>query len=130
MSSVNNTNDINEIVKAAAIDGHISCTRAIELSNETGFTPAEIGSAMNDNKIRITHCQLGLFGHAGKKPVKPAETVDKKIEDSIKSNLDNGRISCKMVWQIADEMRIKRFDMACACEKMNIRINKCQLGAF
>lgn len=122
--------DINTTVTSAARDGRISCVRAFELSAETGYKPEQLGAAMDENKIKITLCQLGLFGHGGNKAVKPAETVDKKIEDLIKSRLNDGKISCDAVWCIADEMKMKKFDIACACEKMKIRINRCRLGAF
>ena len=130
MTSANNKSDISEIVRAAAIDGHITCARGLELSGETGYTPAEIGDAMDDNKIRITLCQLGLFGYDGGKKIKPSDVANKNVEDAINAGLVDGKISCDAIWRIAEELRIKKFDVACACEKIKIRINKCQLGAF
>ena len=122
--------NINETVVSAATDGGITCARAIELSRQGGFTSLEVGAAMDDNKIRIRQGQLGLFGHGGNKAVKPAENVDARVSGMINARLENGRIPCLAVWDIADELKIKRFDIACACEKLGIRISRCQLGAF
>jgi hypothetical protein len=42
----------------------------------------------------------------------------------------DGRISCLECWTIAKKLKIKRLDMGSACEKKNIKIKPCQLGAF
>ncbi len=130
MTSAHKTGDINQIVKAAAKDGRISCARGFELSRETGFSPAEIGAAMNENKIRISSCQFGLFGCETKTKAAPPDTLDKKTEDSIRQNLTGGKIPCETAWRIAEELKMKKTDIASACDKMNVKISACQLGAF
>jgi len=44
--------------------------------------------------------------------------------------VNNGRIICADVWKVADSQGITRLDAASACEKVILKIKKCQLGAF
>jgi hypothetical protein len=50
-----------DAVKAAAVDGRISCERAHELAGELGVPLALVGRALDLAKIKITSCQLGCF---------------------------------------------------------------------
>lgn len=130
MSSTENR-DINEILKTAAPDGTISCPEAFSLVREHSIFPDILGVALNNNRIKIKECQLGLFGHNGTKKVRPAETVTEELEDKIYEFLEEDKIlPCAAAWSIANEMKISKFEVACACEKLKIKICKCQLGAF
>ncbi len=122
--------DIIEIVKAAAVDGTISCASAFKIVREHSFHPDLLGIAFDNNKIKLKECQLGLFGHGDSKKVKPAENVSKELEEQIIMNLEDNKLACAAAWNIASEMKISKFDVACACEKLKIKIFQCQLGAF
>lgn len=128
--SLTENKDINEILKTAASDGSISCPDAFKIVREHNVFPDILGVALNSNKIKIKECQLGLFGHNGTKKVRPAETVSEELEDRIFDFLDDNRLACAAAWNIASEMKMSKFDVACACEKIKIKVCKCQLGAF
>ena len=85
---------------------------------------------MDENKIKITVCQLGLFGYPEGKKIPVCDKVSEKLEDIIYDNLDSGKLPCAAAWSIAEKMKMKKPDVAAACEKFGIKINKCQLGAF
>jgi hypothetical protein len=81
--------------------------------------------------VRIIKCQLGLFGYAPEKRiVRPAESVSGMLLNAIKEKLESGRLSCTDAWGIAEALHLKKMDVSSACEKMNVRISHCQLGAF
>lgn len=122
--------DINDIVKYNAGDGSISCGSAFKIVREYSIFPDILGIAIDNNKIKIKECQLGLFGHGGSKLVKASENVSEDLEDSIFEHLEDDRLPCSAAWAIAAEMKISKLDVACACEKLKIKICRCQLGAF
>lgn len=126
-----NNENITEILKQAAADNKITCAQAFAISQKQSVFPDLLGVAMNEAKIRICECQMGLFGcGSGNKAVKPAESVSAELEDLIFSYLADGRLECQAAWNIAAELKIRKIDVASACESMKIKINKCQLGAF
>jgi len=126
-----NQKSINDILKKAAVDNKITCAQAFAISQKQCIFPDLLGVAMNETKIKICECQMGLFGcGSGNKTVKPAESVSEKLEDLIFTYLVEGRLGCQAAWDIAAELKIRKIDVASACEKMKIKINNCQLGAF
>lgn len=123
--------NISDIIKEEAVDNKITCARAFAISQKHSIFPDLIGVAMNDAKIKICECQMGLFGcSSGNKIVKPADDVSGDLEELIFSHIENDKLGCQAAWSIASELKIRKMDVASACEKLKIKINKCQLGAF
>lgn len=50
-----------DAVKAAAVDGRISCEKAHELAGESDVPLALVGRALDLLGVKITRCQLGCF---------------------------------------------------------------------
>lgn len=123
--------NIQELVKGRSIDGKISCAELFKIVNEHTIFPDILGQCVTLEKMKITHCQLGLFGYEDKKKiVEPAESVSEELENKILYLLEDGVLHCAAAWVIADELKITRLAVASACEKLKIKIKKCQLGAF
>ncbi len=122
---------------ADAIDNNtskvkITCAAAHKIAEQLNVTPETVGMNVDLLEKRISKCQLGLFGYgAGKtKAVKPADNVSDEIEALIRSHLEDDKLSCAMAWKIAGQLNLKKMDISFACETLDIRIAKCQLGAF
>ncbi|HOP29153.1 MAG TPA: hypothetical protein P5120_00185 [Spirochaetota bacterium] len=122
--------DISTIINNNASNGSMSCAQAFKIANEYSIFPDILGMAIDSNKIKLKECQLGLFGHGSSKIVRPAETVSETLEDKIFELLEDEKLPCAAAWSIASELKISKLDVACACEKLKIKIFKCQLGAF
>ncbi|HPJ37230.1 MAG TPA: hypothetical protein PLT75_02220 [Spirochaetota bacterium] len=123
---------VQESVQSSAKNGTITCVAAHRIAESCGTSPAEVGFTIDYNEYRITRCQLGLFGYAPEKRlVTPAETVSEELEKILRSSLNGkGRLTCSRAWEIAAAQGMKRIDISAACEKLEIRITACQLGAF
>ena len=119
-------------LKTLTKDGCISCTDAHAVSKDLGIPPAEIGKAIDGMEIKIIRCQLGLFGHEkGKRNiVAQAAEVDESLAALLGNTAFQNRISCKALWDIAQERNMQKMDLTSACEAMGIKIVSCQLGAF
>jgi hypothetical protein len=123
--------EVAEAVKAGASKGEIPCVAAFEIASKLRVPPAEIGFALDVMEIRISKCQLGLYGYKPEKRiVKPAETVPQVLEQSIREALVNEKLPCAAAWEIAEKLDMAKMEITSACEAMSIKISACQLGAF
>jgi hypothetical protein len=122
---------VREGLEKAAQAGTLSCAAAFKLSVDLQQPPAEIGKASDLLGIRLVKCQLGLFGFAPeKKVVRPAAAVDPALEDAIRAALQDGRLACRLAWELAERFRMPKMDVSAACEALGIKVKPCQLGAF
>lgn len=120
-----------ETIRDACTDNAISCAAAHKIAVEQNVPPSEVGFTIDFLEKRISKCQMGLFGYRPQRRiVKAAEVVSDELEKAIMDALVDDRLSCTRSWEIADRMGISRMDVASACEKLNIKISQCQLGAF
>ena len=123
--------EIAEAVKKGAVNGEIPCAAAHKTAGDLKVTTAEVGFTADLLEMRIVKCQLGLFGYVPeKKIVRPAEKVSQDLEGAILESLDNGRLSCRSAWDIAEKFGTGRMQVSSACEALKIKISSCQLGAF
>lgn len=53
--------DMKTRIRAAAPEGRISCAAAFRLAEELGISRKEMGSLLNELRIKIIQCQLGCF---------------------------------------------------------------------
>lgn len=123
--------EIAEQVNAKLVDNRISCADALDIAEALNVSPAEVGVTIDLLEARITKCQLGLFGHSPQKRiVKPAGQVSPELQNVIEKARDEKGLSCLAVWKIAEQFKISRLDVACACEALKVKISSCQLGTF
>ena len=118
------------ILLKSAVDSKLPCMKIFTLISENSLDIDETSSALNRLSIKIIACQMGLFGCISGKHIPMVESVSEELNKKITSRLENGKLSCKAAWNIADELNIKKADVASACEFLKIKINRCQLKAF
>ena len=123
--------EIKESLKQAAAGGEIPCAVAFKIVSDLNIKPGDVGVTADLLEMRLTTCQLGLFGYQPEKRiVKPAQNVSKDLEKSIRKGLENGRLPCVTAWNIAKDMGIRKMAVSSACETLKIKISSCQIGAF
>lgn len=123
--------DVRERLEKAAQAGTLSCAAAFKLSADLQKPPAEIGKAADLLGIRLVKCQLGLFGYAPeKKIVHSAAAVDPALEGAIRAALQDGRLACRLAWELAERFRMPKMNVSAACEALGLKVKPCQLGAF
>jgi len=119
------------LVKQKTSDGKITCADAHRIANELSLQPSKVGTALDHMGVRLSRCQLGLYGHSpSKKIVKPAANISPMLKQAIANALDSGTLSCFSVWAIAKKSGVSRMEVSSACEAMGVKIKPCQLGAF
>jgi len=54
-------NAVIKKIKSQARENKISCKQAMKIAEELQISTKELGSILNEEKIKIVHCQLGCF---------------------------------------------------------------------
>ncbi len=111
--------------------GELACKQAFAAAKALGTSPSVIGRYADEMGLKLTACQLGLFGYRPEKKIAaPAHPVNMHLAAAIEKNLVDGRLPCSAAFQIADNMSLKKMDVSGACEALEIKVKPCQLGAF
>ncbi len=122
---------ISSLIKSKSQENNLTCAAAHKAAKELGVSPEAIGIQTDLIEFRITMCQLGLFGYkGGTKQIDPDFDTPSDMEAALDKANDDGRLSCLDCWEIAKDLKAKKIDIASACEKKEIRIKPCQIGAF
>ncbi len=125
--------DIEAAIGSALRDGRLPCSIAHDLAKENGWTPAQVGAEANRLEVKISLCQLGLFGFKSfkrKKLVQRFDLVPEDLAASIGAAERDGRIACAKLWRLAQEHGLPRVAAGCAAETLNFAVIPCQLGCF
>ena len=111
--------------------GNLACAVAFKIAKELGVSPAEIGKTVDLLELRLSNCQLGLFGYKPDKKTVRARTPDnRQMEEAIQNALNDGKLACCDAWKIAKRFKVPKMAVSGACESLSIKIKPCQLGAF
>lgn len=122
---------VTDALRQRVSDGEIPCAVAFKVASDLDVAPAFVGKTADLLELRLTKCQMGLFGYEpNKRIVKPAETVSEELETCIGRELTDNRLPCKKAWEIAENLSLGKMAVSSACEHLGIKINACQLGAF
>lgn len=116
-------------------EGQLPCAEAHAVARHFDLDPLSVGLAADDAGIRISHCQLGLFGYGPKsegkhKIVQPMENVPDELAARLRAAVHGSGITCADVWAIADDLEISRLEASNAVEALGLRVSRCQLGCF
>lgn len=127
----NISSQLEQKLASSVKDNKISCAQAYRISDELNMLYSDMGSQLDQLEIRLTTCQLGLFGYGPeKKRFDPDIEVTEKMKILIQKNQTDQCMSCSKCWKLAESLSISRLEMGSVCEKLGIRIKPCQLGAF
>jgi len=121
---------VAESIKQKTSAGKIACAAAHKIADDFDMAPAKVGVNIDLLEIRLSKCQLGLFGYGKQKKIKPAISISPELEKAIKESVVEGCISCTDCWEAAIKAGCSKLDVSGACETLKIKISPCQLGAF
>jgi hypothetical protein len=125
-----------EAIRARLKDGRLDCAAAFSLAKERGITPLAAGEAADSLGVHLSRCQLGLFGFPGhakawESPGWKEIDFPEGFEVAVHSALDpKGSLSCAAAWDLADRFSVGRAQVGFLASRLNIKITRCQLGAF
>ncbi|MBC8249048.1 MAG: hypothetical protein H8E90_05165 [Anaerolineales bacterium] len=119
-------------IKGLLTEGKLPCPSAFKVVRRLEVSPQQVGEVADELNVKISRCQLGLFGYGSNKgkSLEPAQEVGEELQARIRDGVVEGSLPCAMAWGIASELTMKRIDVANAAESLGIRITQCQLGCF
>ena len=123
--------ELGEELKSSARNGQLACPAAFKLAGKFKVTPRMVGDLANEMKVRIVNCQLGCFyvekaTHDDLAGVQVAPQLGQEVRGSL---LD-GKLPCKIAFQIAEKLMVNRKQVGDAATKLSVKIAECQLGCF
>jgi hypothetical protein len=128
--------EIEQAVRDEAIGGELTCAGAFSIATRLRVDPLDVGQAADALGLRLTRCQLGLFGYGPKsegkhRRVSAMTDVPPDLERAILAAVaGDGKLTCAAAWRIADGLHVSRQIVSNAAEGLSVRIKDCQLGAF
>jgi hypothetical protein len=127
---------ISDAIRIALVDGQLPCAKAFAIAKQFGVEPIKVGQEADVLEMRLSKCQLGLFGYGPKaegkhRRVKLMQNVPTELEKAIRAAVaPNGKLTCVAAWRIAKELHLPKQKVSDAAEGLGVRIAPCQLGAF
>lgn len=104
-------------------EGKLSCLKAFKVARLIGKKPKEMSAITKSLGIKITNCELGVFGKI------KFEKFDANIYNKIEQNyMGNKRLECKVLWNEARESTLRK--VGSTVKASDIEVTHCQLGCF
>lgn len=119
-------------IKDSLTEGKLPCASAFKIARRLKVSPYQVREVADELGVKISQCQLGLFGYGSDKGkfLEPGREVGEELQARIKEKVVEGGLPCATAWDIAQELKMKRIDVARAAEGLGVRITHCQLGCF
>ena len=92
-----------------------------------------MGERATELEVKISLCQLGLFGYTAfgqKGSVQPFARVPEDVAAAIGAVAVDGKVPCKELWKIGEKYGLPRVAVGCAAETLELKVSPCQLGCF
>lgn len=104
-------------------EGKLSCLKAFKVARLIGIADIDMSDACKSENIKITNCELGVFGKIKFQDAESA--IYNKIAQNFTQDKD---VSCKILWEIARESSLRR--VGSTVKFTDIEVINCQLGCF
>lgn len=146
-----NVNVIDEAVAQAIRkyldDDKLPCATAFTIAKAQEIKPSLVGHTADALRIKLSRCQLGLFGYPGKtgwdlpnlvsnRPITEhpiPEGLETAIRDAATAPSDEAtehQLTCAKAWNLAARFNTPRMLVGYLADQLGVRIVACQLGAF
>lgn len=125
--------EIERALRGAAPAGALPCALAMEIAATHQQTPQAVREVADALGIRLSACQLGLFGYepfGAKQYSHHAASVPPDLAMVVRDALDGDRLPCATAWRIADARGLPRLVIGSVAETLGCRVSRCQLGCF
>lgn len=107
-------------------DGKLSCLKAFKVARLIGVKPKEMDEITKSMNIKITNCELGVFGK-----IQFTDIKDDKIYNKLSENFNKQKkVDCEVAWYTAREKGASLRKVGSTINNSDIKVTHCQLGCF
>jgi len=104
-------------------DGKLSCIKAFSVAKKIGHKLSDISAITKSMGVRITDCELGVFGKLDFSP------LDKNIYDDLEKNYQKKKkLDCEIYWDEAKKYTLRK--VGSTVKNSSFEVINCQLGCF
>ena len=104
-------------------EGKLSCLKAFKVARLIGRKPKEMSGITKSLGIKITNCELGVFGKI------KFQDANKAVYDRLKENYQgHKKLECKILWDEAQKTSLRA--VGSTVKNSDIEVSHCQLGCF
>lgn len=127
--------DIEAEIRANLHDDKLLCAVAWRVADRLRVERRAVGEAADRLGVRISRCQLGLFGYGEKrlgqhKIAKAPATVDAPLAEALRAAARDGKVTCAQAFELAARLGCPAMDVSAHAEALGLKITQCQLGCF
>ncbi len=122
---------VAEALQQRISEGKITCEAAHEVAQALNVAPLDIGVAIDLLEVKISVCQLGLFGYGPqRKAAVSGADLPSQMKAAIEAASVDNHLSCAAAWDIAKRLGVARTAVMSACDQLKVKLSSCQLGTF
>ena len=104
-------------------EGKLSCLKAFKVARLIGKKPKEMSAITKSLGIRITNCELGVFGKI------KFQDPNIQVYNKLKQNyMGHKTLECKVLWDEAQNSTLRT--VGSTVKNSDIEVVHCQLGCF
>ncbi len=112
----------NIIEKSLNDEGKLDCIKAFKVAKKIGCKLEDISAITKSLNIKITNCELGVFGNL------EFSSKDEELYKKLKNEYKNLKIPCENLWQEAKKSSLR--NVGSTAKNSDIKVVYCQLGCF
>lgn len=105
-------------------NGALSCINAFKVAKLIGKEPKHMAQIAREMKIKISNCELGVFGKL------EFNDMNEDIFNILKKRSHNSKIECEVAWKISQEKGKAINNVGATIKNSGIKVSNCQLGCF
>jgi len=129
------TTNLEREIRTSLREGKLGCAAAWKVAERAAVERSVVGEMADQLEIRVSHCQLGLFGYGDKrlgehKIMKPAHDAQPALAEAIQAAAQDGKVTCAQLFEIAERLGRPPMAASAQAEALGIKIVNCQLGCF
>lgn len=112
----------NIIEKSLNDEAKLDCIKAFKVAKKIGCKLEDMSAITKSLNIKITNCELGVFGKL------EFSSKDEKLYEKLKYEYENLKIPCANLWQEARNSSLR--NVGSTAKNSDIEVVYCQLGCF
>ena len=94
------------------VNGKLSCLKAFKVARLIGLKPIEMSEACESIDIKITNCELGVFGKLS------FSMFEEDIYNNLKRNFAHDtNLECKVLWDEARTSTLRKVSSRCVGQR-------------